>query len=112
MASPSTVGITPTLCSQLSRRTWNKIEHHLFSRITQNWRSRPLTKVIVNLIANTTTTTGLKVRCQLDPSTYPTGVKVSDAELARVHIERQDFHGDWNYVIRPSQKDGRQELVL
>ncbi len=68
--------------------------------------------MIVNLIANTTTATGLKVRCQLVPSTYSTGVKVSDAELARVHIERQDFHGDWNYVIRPSQKDGRQELVL
>jgi len=84
---------------------WNRIEHHLFSRITQNWRGRPLTShdVIVNLIANTTTTKGLKVRCQLDRSTYPTGIKVSDAELKRVHIQGEDFHSDWNYLILPSQ---------
>ena len=86
---------------------WNKIEHHLFSRITQNWRGRPLTshEVIVNLIASTTTTTGLKVRCQLDQATYPTGIKISDAELDQVHIEREAFHGDWNYVIHPRTKD-------
>ena len=82
---------------------WNKIEHRLFSRISQNWRARPLVshEVIVNLIANTTTATGLKVRCQLDTNKYPTGVKVSDEELQSVRIERNAFHGDWNYVIQP-----------
>jgi len=84
---------------------WNKVEHHLFSRITQNWRGRPLTdhEVIVNLIANTTTTSGLKVRCQLDESEYPTGVEVSNAELRQVRVERDTFHGEWNYVIRTHQ---------
>lgn len=82
---------------------WNKVEHRLFSHITQNWRAKPLTshEVVVNLIASTTTTKGLKVRCQLDTNTYPTGVKVSDAELGAVQLERSEFHGDWNYTIRP-----------
>ena len=80
---------------------WNKIEHKLFGHITQNWRGRPLIshEVVVNLIANTTTTKGLKVQCQLDTNAYPTGVQVSDADLAAVQLERSDFHGDWNYVI-------------
>jgi hypothetical protein len=82
---------------------WNQIEHRLFSHITQNWRGRPLEshEVIINLIANTTTTAGLKVQCQLDTNPYPTGVKVSDAELATVQLERLDFHGDWNYMVSP-----------
>jgi len=82
---------------------WNKVEHRLFSHITQNWRSRPLEshEVIVNLIANTTTATGLKVQCQLDTSPYPTGVRVSDADLQAVQLEASVFHGEWNYVIRP-----------
>jgi len=82
---------------------WNQIEHRLFSHITQNWRGRPLEshEVIVNLIANTTTATGLKVQCQLDTNPYPTGVKVSDIELADVQLERSDFHGDWNYSVSP-----------
>ena len=82
---------------------WNKIEHRLFSHITQNWRGRPLInhEVVVNLIANTTTTKGLKVQCQLDTNAYPTGVQVSDAELAAVQLERSDLHGNWNYTIRP-----------
>jgi len=58
-------------------------------------------EVIVNLIANTTTETGLKVQCQLDENSYPTGIKVPDAELNAVRLERSDFHGDWNYVIYP-----------
>jgi len=84
---------------------WNKIEHRLFSHITCNWRSRPLVshEVVVNLIANTTTTAGLRVQCQLDTTSYPTGIHVSDAELAEVQIERSAFHGEWNYVIRPRQ---------
>ena len=82
---------------------WNKIEHRLFSYITQNWRGKPLVsyEVIVNLIAATTTSSGLTVTCTLDRGTYPTGRKVSDEELARIHLERDAFHGEWNYRIRP-----------
>jgi DDE family transposase len=82
---------------------WNKIEHRLFSFITGNWRGKPLIshQVIVELIAATTTEAGLKVRCQLDPNTYPAGIKVSDAELEAVKLTRHDFHGEWNYTIRP-----------
>ena len=85
---------------------WNKIEHRLFSHITQNWRGRPLEshEVIVNLIANTTTKAGLKVQARLDENTYVTGVKVSDEELQTVRIERCDFHGDWNYTIHPKNE--------
>ena len=84
---------------------WNKVEHRLFSRITQNRRGRSLEspEVVVNLIANTTTATGLKVQCQLDTNPYPTGVRVSDAELEAVHLEPCAFHGAWNYVIRPNR---------
>jgi hypothetical protein len=82
---------------------WNKIEHRLFSHITLNWRGRPLTshEVIVNSIAATTTRTGLAVRAELDPGSYPTGAKVSDAQMAAVPLARHRFHGDWNYTIRP-----------
>jgi len=82
---------------------WNKIEHRLFSCISQNWRGKPLVShaVIVSLIAATTTATGLTVRCQLDTNAYPTGRKVSDKELATVNLHREDFHGDWNYSIHP-----------
>jgi hypothetical protein len=85
---------------------WNKIEHRLFSYITQNWRGKPLVsyEVIVNLIAATTTTSGLTVTCTLDRGTYPTGRKVSDEELARIHLERDAFHGEWNYRIRPTAR--------
>ncbi|MEX2034226.1 MAG: ISAzo13 family transposase, partial [Xanthobacteraceae bacterium] len=83
---------------------WNKIEHRLFSFITQNWRGRPLVshQVIVQLIAATTTKTGLKVHSEIDPKTYPSGTKVADADLARVNLHRHDFHGDWNYTISPT----------
>jgi hypothetical protein len=82
---------------------WNKIEHRLFAYITQNWRGRPLVshEVIVNLIGNTTTHTGLHVQAALDPNLYPTGKKVTDDALAAVHIERDEFHGEWNYIIMP-----------
>jgi hypothetical protein len=84
---------------------WNKIEHRLSSFITKNWRGRPLInyQTIVNLIGNTTTTTGLTVRAALDTTEYETGIKVSDEELARVKCRRAAFHGDWNYTIRPRQ---------
>jgi transposase len=82
---------------------WNKIEHRLFSYITQNWRGKPLRSflAIVNLIAATTTKTGLKVHAELNTDTYQSGIKVSDAELAQVKIRRDKFHGDWNYEIQP-----------
>jgi len=82
---------------------WNKIEHRLFSFITQNWRGRPLTsrETVVNLIAHTTTRTGLVVKAALDTNHYPTAIKVSDAELAKLRLTPHRFHGDWNYTIKP-----------
>jgi len=82
---------------------WNKVEHRLFSFISQNWRGEPLTdyETVVNLIAQTTTTTGLKVSCRLDRRRYPTGRKISDEEWEKINLHRDDFHGDWNYEIRP-----------
>ncbi len=82
---------------------WNKIEHRLFSYITQNWRGKPLRsfETIVNLIAATTTKTGLKVHAELNTEIYQSGIKVSDAELAQVKIRCDKFHGDWNYEIQP-----------
>jgi Rhodopirellula transposase DDE domain len=82
---------------------WNKIEHRLFSFITQNWRGKPLVshQVIVNLIANTTTRAGLIVKAALDTNEYNTGIKVTDDELQRLRLRRHDFHGDWNYTISP-----------
>jgi len=82
---------------------WNKIEHRMFSYITQNWRGQPLRsfQTIVNLIAATTTRTGLKVHAELNTEAYQSGIKISDQELAQVKIRRDRFHGDWNYEIQP-----------
>ena len=82
---------------------WNKIEHRMFAYITQNWRGRPLVshEVIVNLIGNTTTQTGLHIRAALDPNRYETGKKITDEVLAEIHIEHDRFHGEWNYTIIP-----------
>lgn len=82
---------------------WNKIEHRLFCHITTNWRGRPLTslQVVINLIGNTTTTQGLVVEARLDENLYPTGIKVTDKELDGIAIERNSFHGEWNYIIKP-----------
>ena len=82
---------------------WNKIEHRMFCHITQNWRGRPLVshEIMVNLIGSTTTGKGLKIRAELDENEYQTGIKVSDKEMADVNIERDDFHGEWNYKICP-----------
>jgi transposase len=84
---------------------WNKIEHRLFSYISQNWRGQPLRsfQTIVNLIAATATTTGLKVHAELNTEAYQAGIKVSDQELAQVKIRRDKFHGDWNYEIQPRE---------
>jgi hypothetical protein len=88
---------------------WNKVEHRLFSAITQNWRGKPLVshETVVNLIAATTTRTGLRVRSALDTGAYPAGLRVSDAEMATLHLSRDAFHGEWNYTLIP-----RQHLML
>ena len=85
---------------------WNKIEHRLFSYISMNVRGRPLTshEIVVNLIANTTTAAGLKVQCRLDTADYPTGVAVTDEQIHDVQIERDDFHPEWNYRVRPRSR--------
>ena len=85
---------------------WNKIEHRLFSFISQNWRGRPLVshEVIVNLIAATTTETGLKVACELDRNSYPSGIKVSKEDMAGINLRKDKFHGEWNYTILPQPR--------
>ena len=85
---------------------WNKIEHRLFSYISQNWRGKPLIshEVIISLITSTTTKQGLIVLCELDENQYPKGIKVSEEELSKVNIEHDDFHGEWNYSISPILK--------
>ena len=84
---------------------WNKIEHRMFSHITQNWRGQPLVshEVIINLIASTATKTGLKIRAALDRGSYPTGVAIAEEQLAAVNLKRDAFHGDWNYAILPTR---------
>ena len=92
---------------------WNKIEHRLFSYITLNWRGKPLTsyEVIVNLIAATTTSKGLKVKCMLDKNEYPKGIKITKEEIEELGIIRDEFHGEWNYMFKPRNKDVA-EVVL
>ena len=92
---------------------WNKIEHRLFSYITLNWRGKPLTsyEVIVNLIAATTTSKGLKVKCMLDKNEYPKGIKIKKDEIEELGIIRDEFHGEWNYTFKPRNKDVT-EIVL
>lgn len=82
---------------------WNKIEHRMFCHITQNWRGRPLTtyETVVSLIGATTTKPGLRIQAQLDGNSYEKGVKITDAELARVRLRKHEFHGEWNYTISP-----------
>ena len=97
-------GLAMTVCHfPPGTSKWNKIEHRLFSFISSNWRGEPLRdyETIVRLIARTTTAKGLKVTCRLDRRKYPTGRKVTDEEMKRVNLERNKFHGDWNYTIRP-----------
>jgi hypothetical protein len=85
---------------------WNKIEHRMFSHISKNWRGRPITshEVMVNLIANTTTEAGLKIQAAIDLNEYPTGIKVSDKIMKSLKVEKNDFHGEWNYTVDPSKK--------
>jgi hypothetical protein len=103
------LGIEITVCHvPPGTSKWNKIEHRLFSFITQNWRGKPLVSylVIVQLIASTTTDTGLTVACRLDENDYAKGIKVADAEMAALNIQPADFHGEWNYTIAPRRPDG------
>jgi hypothetical protein len=98
------LGLTITVCHlPPGTSKWNKIEHRLFSFITQNWRGKPLVsyQAIVQLIASTTTRTGLNIKCSIDPNTYPAGVKVSDADMAQLNLKPHEFHGEWNYTIAP-----------
>jgi len=83
---------------------WNKIEHKMFSYISMNWRAKPLIslQVIVNLIAGTTTTKGLLIKSKIDEAIYEKGIKVTDAELRKINIKQNDFHGEWNYSIAPN----------
>jgi len=82
---------------------WNKIEHKMFSFISMNWRAEPLTslQVIINLIASTTTTKGLKIMTEIDETVYEKGIKITDREFAEINIVRNKFHGEWNYMIKP-----------
>jgi len=82
---------------------WNKIEHRMFCHITKNWRARPLIshEVVVNLIGNTSTKTGLRIRASLDKRSYPKGIAVTDSEVAKVRMHKASFHGEWNYTIMP-----------
>ncbi len=86
---------------------WNKIEHRLFSQITQNWRGRPLVsrEAVVELIRGTTTKQGLRIRAKLDTRTYPVGKAVSEEALRRVTLQRKRFRGDWNYAVQPTEWD-------
>jgi transposase len=99
-------GLAVTVCHlPPGTSKWNKIEHRLFSHISMNWRGRPLEshETVVNLIAATTSRSGLKVHAELDQATYPKGVKISDQQMAALPLTRHDFHGDWNYTLHPNE---------
>lgn len=100
-------GLEVTVC-HFPRGTskWNKIEHRLFSHISMNWKGRPLTShdVMVNLIGTTKTKTGLKVKAKIDKRRYPTGIKLSDRDMAKVNLKKDKYHGEWNYTILISVK--------
>lgn len=95
-------------------RKWNKIEHRMFCHITQNWRGQPLIspEVIVNLIANTTTTRGVTIHAGLDTAAYPTGIKIAAHELALVNVQAAAFHGEWNYTILPQPVENEHVILM
>jgi hypothetical protein len=100
----ATIGLVITVCHMPPGTSkWNKIEHRLFSFISMNWRGKPLTtyRAVVELIAATTTRTGLRVRADVDTGAYPIGVKITDAQLRAVPLQPHEWHPDWNYTIRP-----------
>jgi hypothetical protein len=91
---------------------WNKIEHRLFSHIAMNWRGTPLVDLatIVSLIGSTHSRSGLRVRSELDRGQYPSGIAVTDAQLATVCLTRHRFHGDWNYTIHPATRNSAKSV--
>jgi hypothetical protein len=98
------LGLAITVCHlPPGTSKWNKVEHRLFSFITQNWRGKPLVsyQTIVQLIAATTTRAGLNVKCEVDTACYPAGIRVTDQEMASINITPHEFHGEWNYTIAP-----------
>jgi hypothetical protein len=98
------LGLAITVCHfPPGTSKWNQIDHRLFSFITMNWRGRPLIghEVVVNLIASTASRKGLRVYCELDGNEYPEGIKVTDAEMSNLKINRHRFRGEWNYTILP-----------
>ena len=102
------MGLQITLCHfPPGTSKWNKIEHRLFAQISMNWRGQPLTshEVIIDLIGATTTRTGLKAHAELDDTIYPTGIKISDTQMAALPITRHEFHGDWNYTLKPEKSE-------
>ena len=107
-------GLTITVCHlPPGTSKWNKIEHRLFSHIAMNWRGRPLASLatVVNLIAATTSTAGLRVRAELDRRRYPAGVRVSTAQMQQLTLAAHAFHGDWNYTIRPNTGKPRKSVT-
>jgi hypothetical protein len=100
---------THDICAPWQGTQWNKIEHRLFSFISQNWRAQPLVsyRVIVDLISATTTEAGLKVQCELDTNVYPKGITLSDQEMDAINITRAEFHGEWNYTIHQGDRTDR-----
>ena len=99
---------THDICAPWQGTQWNRIEHRLFAFITMNWRAKPLVSylAIIQLIASTTTKTGLTVTCQLDANAYEKGIKVTDDEMESLSVKPHSFHGEWNYTIAPRRPDG------
>jgi Rhodopirellula transposase DDE domain len=99
---------THDICAPWQGTQWNRIEHKLFAFITMNWRAKPLVSylAIIQLIAGTTTETGLTVACQLDSNIYEKGIRVSDEEMASLNVKPDSFHGEWNYTIAQRRPDG------
>ena len=107
LAQPAAeTGLAITVCHLPPGSKWTKIEHRLFSQITVTWRGRPLEthQMNVDLIGNTTTTTGLTVNCVLDTDPYPTGIKYTTKDVDALPITRHDFHGEWNYTVQPATR--------
>jgi hypothetical protein len=99
---------THDICAPWQGTQWNRIEHKLFAFISMNWRAKPLVSylAIIQLIASTTTKTGLTVTCRLDANAYEKGIKVTDDEMESLSVKPHSFHGEWNYTIAPRRPDG------
>jgi hypothetical protein len=103
----NTLGLRITVCHfPPGTSKWNKIEHRMFCHITKNWRGQPLRSraVVVSLIGSTKTKTGLHLEAKLDSNAYETGIEVTDKELAAIQMEKDEFHGEWNYTISPKSE--------